>query len=451
MLLGCARVTVTGAESVAEDPNGIIFTITDIRGTLKPCGCSPDLRRGGVDRIAYHLDQARKKDSDALVLHAGNLLVDEEGIPPERRAQVDRRVLALGDSMKLMGVTATTLGEHDIAQGLDWLESALQKVPVQVVATNVTGSQWERFSHKRLLLQSRGIHVGIVAIVPPGPDVTDPIDSISKAARQLRDEGADVVVALSSIGLRRSKRLLRKHLDVDILVAGGQGIKSLVSKEAEPFHDSWLVQSHIQGSHVGRIEITSADASTGGRMDKGHSVRSGQRFLYSMTAIDWDLPRHTSVVEVMKDYDQALASINLKSVGKLPPLQPGQASYVGVETCLECHEDVQPFWDSDRHPTAWNTLVDDGKTFDLECVGCHTTGYGMPGGSILGNLKNLKTVQCESCHGPGSLHAEDADAASIRLQVPESVCVTCHNPKHSTGFNYEKYREKLLVPGHGGP
>ena len=98
---------------------------------------------------------------------------------------------------------------------------------------------------------------------------------------------------------------------------------------------------------------------------------------------------------------------------------------------------------------AWKTLEDDGKTFDLECVSCHVTGYGEPGGSILGNLKNLTSVQCESCHGPGSIHAKDEDAASILLRPPESLCVTCHNPKHSTRFEYETYMSRLIVPGHG--
>jgi len=448
---GCARVDVPEQSPPAQSAGGIILTITDIRGTLKPCGCSPDLRRGGVDRIAYQLEQARSKDPGLLVLHAGNLLVDDEGIPSARRAQIDRRVQAVGDSAKWMGLAATSLGEHDIAQGLDWLEKALKKVPTPVIATNVKGERWSKFSQPTILLRAQGVRVGVVGIVPPGPDVVQPNDPIRQAVIQLRAEGADIVIALSSIGLRQAKRLLRKNIGVDVLVAGGQKLNALVSNEAESFHDGWLVQSHIQGSHIGRIAVTppsdSLKADVG--VPEGYQLQSNRRFSYSLQAIGWDLPQHSSVVRVMKEYDAALADINLASVGKLPPLQPGQASYIGVTACLECHEEVQPFWDADRHRIAWDTLVRDGKTFDLECVSCHTTGYGEPGGSILGDLKNLTTVQCESCHGPGSLHAVDGDAELIQLEVAESLCVTCHNPKHSTGFDYDKYRSKLLVPGHG--
>ncbi len=74
-----------------------------------------------------------------------------------------------------------------------------------------------------------------------------------------------------------------------------------------------------------------------------------------------------------------------------------------------------------------------------------------PGGSSLKKLDGLHDVQCESCHGPGSLHSETAAAEDIQREVPESTCRTCHNPKHSTRFSYELYRPRLIVPGHGLP
>ena len=48
-----------------------------------------------------------------------------------------------------------------------------------------------------------------------------------------------------------------------------------------------------------------------------------------------------------------------------------------------------------------------GETDNPECVGCHTTGYGEPGG--LGeltesNVRRFKGVQCEECHGPMGGH-----------------------------------------------
>jgi hypothetical protein len=256
------------------------------------------------------------------------------------------------------------------------------------------------------------------------------------AAQALRAKGADSILVLSSLGLRQSKRLMRKLKHVDMMLAGGQDLKAVASDDVEPMGGGHLFQSFIQGGQIGRMAV---------RLEKDLALS------YALTPIGWDLPQDTAVAQIMNRYDTDLKEINLASAGTLPPLEPGQAHYVGVQACLECHEDTKTFWENDKHEKAWETLERDNKTFDLECVNCHTTGYGQPGGSILGALKNLTDVQCEQCHGPGSLHAEDGDPDLIKLKVVQKVCVQCHNEKHSTRFNYKTYKARLMVPGHGKP
>ena len=39
----------------------------------------------------------------------------------------------------------------------------------------------------------------------------------------------------------------------------------------------------------------------------------------------------------------------------------------------------------------------------------------------------------------------------MRTEVPERVCVECHNAEHSDLFQYEAYRNVLIMPGHGLP
>ena len=36
-----------------------------------------------------------------------------------------------------------------------------------------------------------------------------------------------------------------------------------------------------------------------------------------------------------------------------------------------------------------------------------------------------------------------------RLKTPESICVRCHNEKHSDTFQYESYLRDVIGPGHG--
>ena len=91
------------------------------------------------------------------------------------------------------------------------------------------------------------------------------------------------------------------------------------------------------------------------------------------------------------------------------------------------------------------------KTFDVECISCHVTGYGKAGGSILGKTEGREDVQCEACHGPGSIHVESEDPKDIVAVPNEAVCVSCHNAHHSRKFDFKVWRKRIMVPGHGLP
>ena len=97
------------------------------------------------------------------------------------------------------------------------------------------------------------------------------------------------------------------------------------------------------------------------------------------------------------------------------------------------------------------------RQFDLDCIGCHLLGYGQPGGVCrLDQVGAMAGVQCESCHGMGSEHAESAGATAMPNAKPGyDTCFSCHDPKNDTGFNREKYVSfylpAILGPGHGKP
>ena len=76
------------------------------------------------------------------------------------------------------------------------------------------------------------------------------------------------------------------------------------------------------------------------------------------------------------------------------------------------------------------------------CLHCHTTG---------GGLAPTRGVQCESCHGPGSDHATQAEAGNpmashaVGLSLPtRTVCEQCHSPGiHGADFDYGIYRPQV--------
>ena len=92
------------------------------------------------------------------------------------------------------------------------------------------------------------------------------------------------------------------------------------------------------------------------------------------------------------------------------PAPPSSAAtYVGSETCQPCHEDIYNAFLKSPH-----NLINKEK------------------------WRNWATRACESCHGPGSKHADSAEASAIinpaKLAPEESsrVCLKCHlnQPTH---------------------
>lgn len=73
--------------------------------------------------------------------------------------------------------------------------------------------------------------------------------------------------------------------------------------------------------------------------------------------------------------------------------------------------------------------------YAFSCFNCHTTGpqsIDTNGGQRQGNRPGIggtwaeDAVQCEACHGPGSLHVPDPPAGNIILDATSATCARCH-------------------------
>jgi len=106
--------------------------------------------------------------------------------------------------------------------------------------------------------------------------------------------------------------------------------------------------------------------------------------------------------------------------------------YQGDVVCRGCHEQEALSMAISHHSVALYTLYKREEHDNPECVSCHVTGMGEPGGFVQGDLSHpLSGVQCEACHGPSGPH--DGTPTDARAQ-----CVSCHDADHSVAFSLEK-------------
>ncbi len=152
------------------------------------------------------------------------------------------------------------------------------------------------------------------------------------------------------------------------------------------------------------------------------------------------------------------------------------AEYVGQKQCKMCHnkkdEGAQwSKWSEMAHAGAYETLLGD-KAKEIakekgvsgppneaaECLKCHVTGYTAEAPAKI-NVED--GVQCESCHGPASLHLPDGKAIKFaKDEKPDidlsehivrpgaDVCVKCHNEESPgfEGFDFEERAAKIAHP-----
>jgi hypothetical protein len=508
-IAGAAKRSESRATQGAQERRAVVFYTGAVHGTLEPCGCTSD-PLGDIARMTGLVRRAGKP-SEVLVVDAGNLIYPQGDISPRRRESADLQAAFLAKELSKLPFGGSALGELDLARGPE-------KVVPKRLAANMSGGP--SFVEPSRVRQVGGIKIGIFGLADPaaarahGVKAEDPVAAAAREAARLRDQGAEVIIALAALE-RAQARLLARAAAVDFIVVGknvGQGLA-----RADRVDRTFILAPADELQKVGRLEIvlrgggTTGDgrrtalADAGGpeaqalereelertlarleaelarwakdrnadpafvaaRRRERDAVKTrlgqlasgkwappatGSYFLNRLVPLRRALPRDPVLAAAMRRLDKQVGAANLRRAEPPPKAEPGRAAFVGDKACVGCHKRQMAFYERTVHARAWKTIVDGGKTGHEDCVSCHVTGFGEVGGSSLGYVKGLTNVQCESCHGPGSLHvaAEGLEEPpAVQLATPESTCVQCHNEKHSDTFDYVAYMRDVLGPGHG--
>jgi len=108
---------------------------------------------------------------------------------------------------------------------------------------------------------------------------------------------------------------------------------------------------------------------------------------------------------------------------------PTEATYLGADKCKMCHAKQHATYMKMKHATAIEALSAEEQK-KPECVKCHVTGFGKTGGfESLEKTPKMAGVQCEACHGAGSLHMKAPMADKKKTINGKGIdCRECHSP-----------------------
>ncbi|MCK6548106.1 hypothetical protein L6R52_19805 [Myxococcota bacterium] len=495
-----------------------VYFSTEVGGYVEPCGCTTK-PLGGLQRLATVIGRGAKDhilvDAGNLVLPVRGLGTTEREqhlLKSRIVARAYRRLGAAALNVAEADLAAgTALLEELQREGAFPLVSANVR-PVGSSGPSIARSFIRVVGDIRIGLTGVATpeHVANVrglAAIEYAPAVRAEVSS-------LRRDGAEVIIVLAHVGEAGARELARAVPEIDVIVRGPGSPIDREPAAPEQIGGVLVVEAGSQGQHVGKLtlalgpkaperplvvdEAGAAEVRRRALLERKiraygmeldawrvdpskvetvkvreaklreleaelarplpvHVSPEGPHLSVQLLRLDDEIPADPEISRLLAAYYGQLREMNLDRGDTAPCAAPAAtvATYVGTAKCVECHEEAYAFWKKTKHGTAWATLEEAGKHFDLTCVGCHTVGYQQPGGFCrLKDVEPLKDVGCESCHGPGSRHVADEDASSISLAAPESTCTaTCHVPDHSDAFVYEKYVRLITGPGHvlGGP
>ncbi|MDO5646689.1 5'-nucleotidase C-terminal domain-containing protein [Paracoccus sp. (in: a-proteobacteria)] len=275
-----------------------ILATTDIHMRLLPYDYfrGEPARTGSLARAATVISGLRQGAPGSVLLDNGDFL---QGTPLAdailRRVKLDPKdPNPVIQAMNVMGYDAASLGNHDFNYGLSYLRHAAGQARFPMLAANLRVTKGPGFGGvawlKRRLPVADGrvpeVKIAVIGLTPPQTadwdrdlarfiHCDDMIDTAREIVPQLRDQGADVVIALAHSGIGASEHrprmenaaaVLAHMAQIDAVIAGHSHAvlppagDVTVASGAAP-----LVMPGYGGSHVGVIDLRLA-ASPDGRL-----------------------------------------------------------------------------------------------------------------------------------------------------------------------------------------
>lgn len=190
----------------SDAPVITIIHTNDTHSQIEPGPTRQGTVEGGVVERASMIEFYRQQDPDLLYLDAGDMI---QGTPYFNIFNGELEMLCMNQQQ----LVATTLGNHEFDNGLDFLSHLTQIAEFPFLCCNYhcEGTALEGRILPHIITERHGVKIGITGVtVSPegliakrnwaGIVFEDPREAVKREAQLLRDEGCDLVIVLSHLG-----------------------------------------------------------------------------------------------------------------------------------------------------------------------------------------------------------------------------------------------------------
>jgi hypothetical protein len=351
--------------------------------------------------------------------------------------------------MGTIGWDLSAVQSTDLLQGLDVFKAKAAKQGIPLASANIVDANGKPAFEPGRIFNFGDKRLGVLSVVDPEhqnartriPDeitFTDTKEAIEKGVADLKKK-TDAIVLL--FGGRRESAI--RHCDdiagIDLILFGMATSSQRVP--AETAMGTPIYTAANRGKDFGEITLTFHDDG---------SVKCSPFTVYEL---DKEIKDDAAILAIYDEYKAAESvrksrSREIRLAVKDMSEKEVRNSYMGVDVCTSCHQEAVDSFYLTAHATSFDTLVDELQENNPECVGCHVTGWMVPGGfgQASSGRRSMEQVQCEACHGYGTAHNRSGNLVNFA----RSNCVSCHSsemPQDCGGvgrdFDYDDYWNKI--------
>lgn len=440
-------------------PDLVLVLSGQMYGYLQKCGCSSP-QKGGLERRYNFIESLKARGWEVMGIDVGDMPRPLKYTPTPEQTLTKYEVGM--QALKMMNYKAVGIGHEELALPL---LNALTKYTVQkgnefprVHAANISnrddfpGENGSALTESDILSSKTGVTVGVISVagaelVQRGTDRSVKFSPqtgqvVTDILTKWKDSGKspNVNVMLYQGPLDWKDPATGKKADAKSAAEGFPQFHVILCKSPDDadapemptlVNDgrTMICQVGQRGQNIGLIGVY--------KTDKGTELYYQRVVMAEEFETPADKEAGHPMLKLLQDYSDTVRDNDyLSEMAKRKKMHAVQAQhkdaqFVGDTQCFTCHQAEWAVWSKSKHSHAYDALVKiakhpTGRQFDGECIVCHTVGYEYQTGYL--NEKktaHLKNVQCESCHGPGSLHVaeEVGNAGKVARQQTHKYAI----------------------------
>lgn len=445
----------------AKPPAAILLISGEQNGYPDPCGCT-DGQLGGLGRRFHLCETIQAKGWPLARIDLGNLTRFRSDTSRGGLKQDKIKFDVILEALGMMNYDAVALGAEDLRLGvMDTLATLLNSQPPKYpvfLAANVKPQAGLESTLSSIKIAKAGpVTIGITSVIDPAEleqlqdadlsalKLTPPDDVLPAILEELKKQ-SQVRVLMVQGPFEEAKRLAEKFPGFDLVV--GTSEFEDPDEHAETVNDGkTLLVRNIgkKGKYAGLVGIFPGETPLlqfrRQPLDQLHYHQAEPM----RKLIDFDYQDRLQRERIVEGFDRKATT-------------PAGAKFLGAEACQKCHPKTFEKWTTTKHAKAFVALENPKRprTYDAECISCHTTGFGSKTGWVSADVTPLlKGNQCENCHGPGSLHSADPDKKDYRdamhmskeMADTTSFCTKCHDSDNDHDFKFESRYAQIFHKG----